>query len=113
MLDAATRIPTDAEGRDCIEREAFNAAFRELGLHWHWDDETYAALKENADDEQRIRTYLESHHPHLLKAYDAAFLIDAVRVAKERHAAILAARGAASIARWKDCPVFALQQAGF
>ncbi len=27
-----------------LERSAFNAAFYELGLRWHWDDTTYEQL---------------------------------------------------------------------
>lgn len=59
--------------------DAYNAAFYELGLRWHWDRETYAALLRHSDDPQaRIRHYVETRHPHLLKAYDAEFLAAAI-----------------------------------
>ena len=58
-----------------IERNAYNAAFHELGLRWHWDRETYRSLTRSiADAKARIRHYLETRQAHLLKAYDAEFL---------------------------------------
>ena len=33
--------------QDDIERNAYNAAFYELGLRWHWDCETFDALKQS------------------------------------------------------------------
>jgi len=66
------------------ERNAFNAAFEELGLCWHWDEETYAELQAISAEGERVRRYLESQHRHLLTAYDADFLVDAIRVTKSR-----------------------------
>lgn len=67
-----------------IERSAFNAAFHELGLRWHWDADTYEALAANPCERARVRYYVESAHPHLLRAYDAEFLADAVLKIKAR-----------------------------
>ena len=78
-LEVGSIHETDAEVR---ERDACNAAFLELGLSWHWDAATFGELKHIADDGQRIGTYVETREPHLLKAYDARFLIDAVLSAK-------------------------------
>lgn len=97
---------TDADAR---ERDAFNAAFRELGLRWHWDAAIFGELKHIAEDGERIRTYLETHQPHLLKAYDAPFLVDAVRSAKASASATTAGRGRRSA----DCADFATAQTGF
>ena len=72
--------------RDEIERNAYNAAFFELGLRWHWDGETYdrlMGLGQNANE--RIGHYLKTHQPHLLKAYDAEFLALAIEQKKEIH----------------------------
>ena len=66
------------------QRNAYNAAFYELGLRWHWDAETYQALSHKEDEKERIRFYLENHQPHLLKAYDADFLIEAIQSVKSR-----------------------------
>lgn len=72
--------PTDAE----IERSAYNAAFYELGLRWYWDDATYERLCSEACERARLRGYLESAQPHLLRAYDADFLIRAILDVKQR-----------------------------
>lgn len=66
-----------------IDRNAYNAAFYELGLKWHWDADTYQALLSHAGEKDRIRIYLETHQPHLLKAYEADFLVKAIQTAKE------------------------------
>jgi hypothetical protein len=71
---------TDAE----IDRSAFNAAFYELGLRWHWDDSTYERLAAVPCERSRVRHYLEHVQPHLLRAYDADFLADAILEAKQR-----------------------------
>ena len=64
------------------QRHAYNAAFDALGLAWHWDTATYATLAEQGA--QGVRSYLESKHPHLLRAYDADFLVEAIEAAKAR-----------------------------
>lgn len=71
---------------DEIERNAYNAAFFELGLRWHWDGETYdrlIGLSQSANE--RIDHYLKTHQPYLLKAYDAEFLAEAIEQKKEIH----------------------------
>jgi len=70
--------------RQEIERNAYNAAFSELGLSWHWDEKTYSELQSIAAAEDRLRTYVESQHRYLLTAYDARFLIEAIREAMMR-----------------------------
>lgn len=67
-----------------IELSAFNAAFYELGLRWHWDSDTYEALAANPCERARVRGYLEGEQAHLLRAYDAEFLTDAILVTKQR-----------------------------
>jgi len=67
-----------------LERGAFNAAFYELGLHLYLDKGTYQALDANLSEHDRVRGYLEREQPHLLRAYDADFLTDAVIRAKQR-----------------------------
>lgn len=69
-----------------LERDAYNAAFHELGLRWYWDSETYEALmRHSAEPELRIRHYLETQQPHLLKAYDAGFLASAIQERMLQH----------------------------
>jgi hypothetical protein len=67
-----------------IHRHAYNAAFYELGLRWCWDVDTYQYPLPDPDEKARIRVYLETHQRHLLTAYDADFLIDAIQATKTR-----------------------------
>jgi hypothetical protein len=68
-----------------IERNAYNAAFYELGLRWHWDEDTFARLRTSTCERERVRTYLQAHQAHLLRAYDVEFLIDAIIAKKTCH----------------------------
>jgi hypothetical protein len=63
------------------QRHAYNAAFDELGLPWHWDAATYERLLGHGCG---VRRYLETERPHLLRAYDPDFLVAAVEAAKAR-----------------------------
>jgi hypothetical protein len=87
-----------------IDRAAFNAAFQELGLRWHWDSQTYDALAAQSCERSRVRAYLETEQAHLLRAYDADFLADAVLVAKQRSRQALAACPPRTLPRfgWAD-----------
>jgi hypothetical protein len=72
---------------DTTERlhlSAFNAAFDELGLRWHWDDKTYHELRHHSCEKERVRIYLQTHQSHLLTAYDASFLVEAIYAVKAR-----------------------------
>ena len=70
-----------------LERNAYNAAFHELGFRWHWDSTTYGALHSRTTDAaERINHYLETRQPHLLRAYDASFLIQVIQEKKAQHA---------------------------
>jgi hypothetical protein len=65
---------------DDIERNAYNAAFYDLGLRWHWDCESFDALKARVPNaEDRLQHYLQTQQPHILRAYDAAFLARAIQ----------------------------------
>ena len=78
-------FPTQ-HGHDEMERNAYNAAFHELGFRWHWDSVTYDQLVHHSSDAgQQICQYLETRQPHLLKAYDAAFLIGVIQEKKALH----------------------------
>ena len=80
---------------DAMEQNAYNAAFHELGFRWHWDDATYEQLqRRGSNDAERIGHYLETRQPHLLKAYDAAFLVDAIQQKKASHEKCAATSGA-------------------
>jgi hypothetical protein len=57
---------------------AYHAAFEELGLSWEWDPATHG------EGPAGLRAYLEREQPHLLRAYDADFLVNAVESTRER-----------------------------
>ena len=70
-----------------MRRQAYNAAFEELGLSWHWDIVTYACLP--SQDRRGLRAYLEQEQSHMLRAYEADFLVEAIETAKERCLAVM------------------------
>lgn len=76
--------PSSEPTANQIECGAFNAAFHALGLRWHWDDDTYEQLAADPCERNRLRQYLQHRQPHLLRAYDADFLADAILGAKRR-----------------------------
>lgn len=84
-----------------IERAAYNAAFHELGLRWHWDARTYEQLSALPCERSRLRHYLEQAQPHLLRAYDADFLAEAILQAKERRQAALAGSSNPGLPLWE------------
>lgn len=66
------------------DRQAYNAAFNELGLNWFWDAATHQRLQASTCERERIRIYLTHQHAHLLKAYDADFLVNAIHTNKQK-----------------------------
>ena len=70
-----------------MHRQAYNAAFEELGLNWHWDSITCAGLP--AAGREGLRAYIQNEQSHLLRAYEADFLIDAIETAKARCHAVM------------------------
>ncbi|WP_408178532.1 MULTISPECIES: hypothetical protein [Paraburkholderia] len=57
---------------------AYNAAFDELGLRFRWDAQTLALLAMIEGEQAQIAAYIEAHHAHLLNAYSAEFLSQAI-----------------------------------
>ena len=66
------------------DRHAYNAAFEELGLTWHWDAKTYERLQAATRGRESVRAYRETEQSHLLRAYEADFLVNAIETAKAR-----------------------------
>ena len=75
-------------------RNAYNAAFYELGLSCHLDSAAYQEVLCADGERNCLRQYLERHHAHLLTAYDADFLVDAIQSAKARCYDAITADGA-------------------
>ena len=78
-----------------LDRNAFNAAFNELGLRWYWDAETHVELlRQSAEATARLRYYLETQQPHLLRAYEPEFLVGVIQEKAALHRERLAQSGA-------------------
>lgn len=73
-----------------LHRNAYNAAFYELGLGWHWDSQTFDSLHPVDCKTERIRRYLTSHQSHLLNAYEPDFLANAIEQIKSRCLTVMA-----------------------
>ena len=89
MRRTATHHRTDESTPDSLlaEIHAYNEAFMELELPWRWDVATFRSLQSEAPDQDCIGTYVERHHPHLLKSYDRDFLRNLILSTKARHSA--------------------------
>lgn len=62
-----------------VQRLAYNTAFRELGLRWHWDRADYDCQMCVESQRAHLRRYVENQHPHMLKVYEAEFLVNAIQ----------------------------------
>jgi hypothetical protein len=89
MRSTAPQHRTDEHAPDSLAAEihAYNEAFMELELSWRWDLATYRSLQGESPDHDCIGTYVERHHPHLLKSYDRDFLRQLILSTKDRHRA--------------------------
>jgi len=67
------------------ELDAYNRAFSELELPWHWDAQLFRELLSVAADRDYVGAYVERNQAHLLRVYKKEFLRDLVLSAKERH----------------------------
>jgi hypothetical protein len=77
-----------------IDRNAYNAAFDELGLSWYWDASTHRSLAANPQAKEPALVYLETEQAHLLRAYEADFLVNAIQTIKARCQKQMTGRGA-------------------
>jgi HAD superfamily hydrolase (TIGR01509 family) len=85
-----TLADTERDGH----RVAFNRAFEEAGLDWHWDVARYGSLLRVTGGKERIRQYLSEDWPELLRAQDIEQRIRVLHAAKTRHyVALLEAGG--------------------
>lgn len=75
---------TVAETEEC-HRRAFNAAFAERGLDWHWSREEYSELLRVTGGKERIRRFLADEQPSLLATPDVDAFICGLHRDKTRH----------------------------
>jgi len=84
-----------------IHRAAFNRAFRDAGLSWHWDQPLYGELLQVTGGKERLRHFVESRAPDV----DHAALPSLIAALHERKNAIyaeLVQDGAAPLRRGFD-----------
>ena len=84
-----TLADTERDGH----RPAFNAAFREAGLDWHWDEALYGELLAVTGGKERILHFVSRHRPDFARLPDLNERIAALHKAKTRHYTQLAAAG--------------------
>jgi len=84
-----TLADTERDGH----RIAFNAAFAEAGLSWHWDAALYGELLAVTGGKERMRFFCERHEPAFLQRPDADERIKALHAAKTKHYLDLVAKG--------------------
>ncbi len=75
-------------------RPAFNAAFDEAGLDWHWDPKLYGTLLDVAGGKERLRYYAEQHDATTLARPDFEALLQQLHESKTRHYQRLLTSGA-------------------
>lgn len=74
-------------------RPAFNAAFSQVGLSWHWDETFYGSLLDIAGGKERIRHYAEKFDPATFSRPDFEDLLKRVYEIKTRDYQRLLAAG--------------------
>lgn len=84
-----TLAETERDGH----RVAFNAAFAEAGLAWHWDVELYDDLLAVTGGKERIRHFCARFDPAFLQRRDATALIAGIHAAKTRRYGALVRAG--------------------
>jgi HAD superfamily hydrolase (TIGR01509 family) len=84
-----TLADTERDGH----RVAFNQAFTEAGLDWHWDVGLYGELLAVTGGKERMRHYLERYRPDWPRPAGLDALIAGLHAAKTRHYTALLAEG--------------------
>ncbi|MFA6314417.1 MAG: HAD family hydrolase, partial [Sterolibacterium sp.] len=76
-----TLADTERDGH----RPAFNAAFAEAGLAWHWDEALYGELLAVTGGKERIEYFAARHDPEFLAGADSDRRTARLHAAKTRH----------------------------
>ena len=85
-----TLADTERDGH----RVAFNLAFKNAGLDWHWDVETYGRLLEVTGGKERIRYFIDEFKIILNASVDLDTFIRELHQAKTLHYVSLLKSGA-------------------
>lgn len=51
-----------------FHRDAYNAAFYELGLKWHWEELVYKSMLSDCQEREGLLCYPKTHQTHFLGA---------------------------------------------
>lgn len=70
---------------ESAHRDAFNAAFAELGLDWYWSESLYAGLLDVAGGKERLQYYWNLIDPEEAGGSKVRQMIDAAHAIKTRH----------------------------
>ena len=85
-----TLADTERDGH----RVAFNRAFEEAGLSWHWDIETYGALLRVPGGKERIRLFIKEYQADFSAPGELSVYIRELHESKTRHFVALLQSGA-------------------
>ena len=88
-----TLAETERDGH----RVAFNRAFAEAGLPWHWDERTYGELLAVAGGKERLEHWWRQVDPASCQAPATAARVAALHALKSRHYESLVASGAVEL----------------
>jgi len=84
-----TLADTERDGH----RPAFNQAFADAGLDWHWEVALYGKLLAVTGGKERMKYYIDHYRPDYIKPGNFDELVADLHKAKTRHYIALAARG--------------------
>ncbi|MBZ0069194.1 MAG: HAD family hydrolase [Thiobacillus sp.] len=84
-----TLADTERDGH----RPAFNQAFQDAGLDWHWDVALYGKLLAVTGGKERMKYYIDHFRPDYRKPENFDDLVAELHKAKTRHYMALAAQG--------------------
>ncbi|GMR19592.1 MAG: HAD family hydrolase [Gammaproteobacteria bacterium] len=84
-----TLADTERDGH----RVAFNLAFAQAGLAWHWGEALYGELLAVTGGKERIKHYVALHQPDMPEVGDFDEFVKGLHAAKTRHYTELLAKG--------------------
>lgn len=85
-----TLAETERDGH----RVAFNQAFNDAGLDWHWDEDLYGKLLSVTGGKERIRFFIDEYQPQYPAQQDETAWIAGLHKAKTAHYLELLSQGA-------------------
>lgn len=103
-----TLAETERDGH----RPAFNQAFADAGLDWHWDEVLYGKLLAVTGGKERIRHFAERYAPQVAARPDFPALVQQLHAAKTRHYVDIVNAGALPLRPGIAALIQAARQAG-